>query len=207
MDRKRKMRGALVMAALLGTAALWGCERSEQGRTESANGNGAALDRVAGAEEDAVPSGVVELKPIDKAGLEKLLAETDAKVVLVDYWGSWCPSCMQKFPHTVELHDEYVDQGLKVVSLAVEYESETGPAAALEFLKKQNATFANFVADAKYEDFDAAIEAFDVGQFPTYRLFRKGGERIANFESGEGHEEIEAAIKKALEEQPAPSQQ
>lgn len=138
---------------------------------------------------------VVELKPIDKEGFEKLLAGSDAPVVLVDYWGSWCVQCMKQFPHTVEFHRKYADKGLKVVTLAVEFDTESGPPAALEFLKKQNATFANFVSELEYDD---ARAAFDVGQFPTYRLFRKG-ERIANFESGEGHEVIEEAIQKALD--------
>ncbi|MEX0701687.1 MAG: thioredoxin domain-containing protein [Planctomycetales bacterium] len=195
MDRIRTGGRPVLALAILALAAAAGCERPvEQGErgapAGSANANGAA-------------EAIVELKPIDKAGFDKLLAESDAPVVLVDYWGYWCPACMQKFPHTVEFHEKYAGRGLKVVSLAIEDKPDETRDAALEFLTKQGATFANYIADAKYEDLEAASKAFDVGPFPTYRLFRKGGALIANFELGEGHEEIEAAIKKALDEQPA----
>lgn len=193
MDRNGKPAWNAALVAMLAMATASACGSPQEDAVKKAENEA----------ENEAANAAVELKPIDKAGLEKLLAETDAKVVLVDYWGSWCVNCMKKFPHTVEFDKKYGDKGLQVVSLAIEFDPEMGPGSALEFLTKQKATFANFVADKKYEDFDAACEAFDVGPFPTYRLFRKGGERIGNFELGEDHEEIEAAIKKALEDKPA----
>src|SRR6476620_5040199 len=35
------------------------------------------------------------------------LARLRGKVVLVDFWATWCPSCVVQCPHTVELHKKY----------------------------------------------------------------------------------------------------
>jgi len=49
------------------------------------------------------------------------------KVVVVDFWGTWCAPCRKQVPNLVELHKRYKDKGLAVVGLA--YENEQGEAA------------------------------------------------------------------------------
>lgn len=55
------------------------------------------------------------------------LADLKGKVVIVDFWGTWCAPCRKEIPHFVALLKKYRDQGLEVVGL--NYENVDGAAA------------------------------------------------------------------------------
>ena len=57
------------------------------------------------------------LQPV--AGHEDLnsLAQLQGKVVLLDFWATWCSPCTEKLPYIAELHERYRDQGLIVIAL------------------------------------------------------------------------------------------
>jgi len=49
---------------------------------------------------------------VDKAGFDQFLAKHKGKVIFVDYWATWCGTCKEQFPHTVELQRKFGDKGL-----------------------------------------------------------------------------------------------
>jgi thiol-disulfide isomerase/thioredoxin len=67
----------------------------------------------------------------------KLPDSTKAKVVLVDFWASWCEPCKQSFPVMEEFHKRYGDRGLLIIAVNVD---ENRPDMEA-FLKKNTATF------------------------------------------------------------------
>jgi thiol-disulfide isomerase/thioredoxin len=71
-------------------------------------------------------------------GLEgKLPAATRGKVVLIDFWASWCDPCKESFPVMDELHKQYQDRGLLIIAINVD-ENRSDMEA---FLKKHKADF------------------------------------------------------------------
>jgi thiol-disulfide isomerase/thioredoxin len=54
------------------------------------------------------------------AGATVRLADYKGKVVLVDFWASWCPSCKTSFPALDALHREYQVKGLEVLAVNVD---------------------------------------------------------------------------------------
>ena len=70
-------------------------------------------------------SGVVNL-----AGGE--LPATAGKIVLVDFWASWCTPCKASFPMMAKLHADYAARGLVIAAVSVDEKS----AAAQAFAKK-----------------------------------------------------------------------
>jgi thiol-disulfide isomerase/thioredoxin len=67
----------------------------------------------------------------------KLPDSLKGKVVLVDFWASWCVPCAKSFPLMEELHNKYKDRGLVIVAVSVDEKA----ADMTKFLKKQPVTF------------------------------------------------------------------
>ncbi len=99
-------------------------------------------------------------------GTEVSLADYKGKVVLVDFWASWCGSCQAAFPAVDALYQELHDRGFEVVAVNVDE-------------RRQDA--ASFLADKPHSMtilFDpkgTAPEAFGVSAMPTSFLIGRDG--------------------------------
>ena len=58
------------------------------------------------------------------------LDELKGKVVLLEFWATWCPSCIAMIPHHNELAKKYADQGLVFIGICDEDKAEKMPALA-----------------------------------------------------------------------------
>lgn len=66
-------------------------------------------------------------------GKDVKLSDYRGKVVLVDFWATWCPPCVKEIPHFNELAAEYGDKGLAVLGVSVD---QGGFKAIEKFQKK-----------------------------------------------------------------------
>ncbi len=48
------------------------------------------------------------------------LASYRGKVVLLDFWATWCDSCREEIPHFVQLQSKYGDQGLQIIGVSMD---------------------------------------------------------------------------------------
>ena len=137
----------------------------------------------------AEPPTSVELHKLDGASFS--LASLKGKVVVLDFWASWCIPCRSSFPFFDSLQRRYAYLGLEVVGLTLE---EDGDAVAA-FLDDIPAGF-QIVRDPSGK----AGEAFDVVAMPTTFLLDRDGKVAARFEGGDKHThaQLETAVSTLL---------
>lgn len=140
----------------------------------------------------------ITLRVTDERGLAEAIARHRGKVVLVDYWATWCMSCVELFPHTVELHRELSEQGLVVIS--VSFDAPEAESAVLAFLKKRGATFENFLS--RYGAGMESFEKFNLpGTLPQFQIFDREGNLRHTFpaaQSAPDTEALDAAVRELL---------
>lgn len=86
------------------------------------------LSQTAGAQEPAPPFSGIDLQ----SGQEISLADYRGKVVLVDFWASWCPPCVESLPAYNQMRNEIGTAEFEIIAINVDENTEDG----LEFLEK-----------------------------------------------------------------------
>lgn len=116
------------------------------------------------------------------------LAQLEGKVVLIDFWGTWCGPCMDGMPKLKELNAKYKDD-LQVVGIASDRE------AAWRTGIEQNELDWIHLLDAKG---DIALNNYNITGYPTKLLIDRDG-LIAFKEIGENDEsELEDILKSLI---------
>jgi thiol-disulfide isomerase/thioredoxin len=160
----------------------------------------------------------IELQVVDLNGYEAALGKLHGKVVLVDFWATWCLPCRKQFPHSLELHRRFRDRGFTVMSVSID-QLDAGEtldelkSRVLEFLTEQRAIFPNLVmpmtelAAGDPAATDVLAERLDLpgGSIPHFKLYDRQGNLVHKFfmdpDTGAGFQpsEIDTAIEKLLE--------
>ncbi len=87
------------------------------------------------------PTPAAEFKLPDLDGRPRTLAElrgTPPKVVLLDFWATWCIPCIEELPDLKKLHADFKDRGFTMVGIAVD---EEGKEAVAPFVKENAVSY------------------------------------------------------------------
>jgi thiol-disulfide isomerase/thioredoxin len=131
------------------------------------------------------------------AGKKLSLADLKGKVVIVDYWGTWCPPCRMEIPHFVELAKRY-EKDLVIVGMTWE-RGQTGPkveAQVKAFAKKLGASYPMILL-SKQADL-AAVPNLEA--FPTTLFIDRQGRVRAREEGYRDLKDLEKLVKALVKE-------
>ena len=79
------------------------------------------------------PSAKLDFTLKDMNGAEVRLADHKGKVVLLNFWATWCPPCKMEIPWFVEFQEQYGSRGFQVLGVSVDDPPEKLPPFAREF--------------------------------------------------------------------------
>ena len=154
----------------------------------------------------AVKSGPVELKFPDLDGREIDLAKYRGRVVLLDFWATWCVPCMAEMPNLKAVYAKYHGQGFEIIGitddiLAQDPQNPKGSEKTVATLKaalvKEHMPWPQ-LWDTRVQDpptVKRLLRQFDVHSLPTGMLFDQAGRLVTTDTQGD---KLEAAVERLL---------
>ena len=171
------MRKLVLLIAVVGiTAAIYVASRHQSNISDA---NVAPADHPPAA----------EFSLTDLSGQKLALASFKGKVVLLDFWATWCDPCRAEIPHFVEMQNKYGKEGLQVVGISMDDEEQP----VREFYNKFRMNYPVAVGDA-----DIARSYGGIFGLPVAFIIGRDG-RIYGKHIGETSPDVlEKDIKKLL---------
>ncbi len=101
-----------------------------------------AAEKAAKAIQDSLAVGAKfpDFNVTDVAGQPLSVAGEKGKVVLVDFWATWCGPCRAEMPNVIAAYKKYHDQGFEIIGVSLDHEK----AELSSYLKDQNITWPQF---------------------------------------------------------------
>ena len=138
----------------------------------------------------------------DVDGKKVSLADMKGKVVLVDFWATWCPPCVASIPRLNALAEKYRERGFEILGVNVDAKHEdvgdakTALMVVRRFLVSYNVTWTNLMNGDGPVDF---AKAFGVEEIPANFLIDRDG-KVTALELTD--DALERAVAKALGDRP-----
>lgn len=117
------------------------------------------------------------------------VSDFKGKIVLLEFWGSWCGPCRQENPELIRIYDKFHKKGFEILGVAAESNREKW----LEAIKKDKLPWANVTDIINFNNM--AVMIYNVYRFPTNYLIDRTGTIIEKDISGE---KLEAKLRAIL---------
>ena len=127
----------------------------------------------------------------DLTGQRLSLSTYRGKVVLLDFWATWCDPCREEIPHFVELQSKYRNQGLQIVGVSM----DDGPEPVRDFYQHFNINYPVVMGNAKIGELYGGVLGLPIA-FLVRRDGRIYGKHIGATDITVFEEEIISLLQK-----------
>jgi peroxiredoxin len=132
-----------------------------------------------------------KLKDVDGKPVE--LSQFKGKVVILDFWATWCPPCRTEIPGYIALQKKYADDGLVVIGVSVDTD---GPGPVKKFMKDFGFNYMVVMADDSIQDAYGPIQGY-----PTTFIIDRDGhirdKKLGRMPAAEFEKKVLAVLRPA----------
>jgi len=155
-------------------------------------GNPGGASALVAGDEDGDLKTAPDFTLVDIYGKETSLSDFKDKVIILDFWATWCPPCRQEIPHFIELYNEYKDEGLEVIGVALDSNAEK---TVRPFSEKEGINYTILVGNREVTELYGGIMSI-----PTTFIIDREGRIKKRYVGYRDKKVFEDDIKELLEE-------
>jgi len=112
---------------------------------------------------------------LDMDGIKISSREFEGKVVVVDFWATWCQTCVQELPAFTALQEKYGKEGLVVIGIALD---ELGAQSVKPFIRQHGINFTVLAGDTSVQLAFGGLDGL-----PTTFIFDRDGKLVSKHSS------------------------
>ena len=143
--------------------------------------------------------------PFSQVGIDGQLVNVEnlkGKVILIDFWGSWCVPCRISHPALKKLYEKYKNKGFEIIGVSNEVNSKNiadQDKAWRKAVKEDGINWLHILYDPQVFD---AVKAYDINGYPTKFLIDQNGKFVMRIlgNSEKLHSELQAKLASLLPE-------
>lgn len=136
-------------------------------------------------------------EPVDYDDLRAELDSRRGRVVIVNFWATWCMPCRVEFPDFVRFGKEFADKGVDVVFVSTDYEPDMPH--VVDFLKEHDVPWESYIKTGVDFEFITSFHSEWSGALPATFVFDKDGRLRVFWEGLTSFDELEASVTDVLE--------
>ncbi|MBY0504852.1 MAG: TlpA family protein disulfide reductase [Bryobacteraceae bacterium] len=138
-----------------------------------------------------------KLISIDEAGYAKLIAAQKGKVVLVNFWATWCQPCRKEMPALAKLATRLAPKGMVLATVSADEPEDEATARA--FVRQSGIKGPSYLKQVKNDDkFIASLDPKWSGALPALALYDRTGKKVRVFIGEADLAKVEADLLKLL---------
>ncbi|MDF9826697.1 thiol-disulfide isomerase/thioredoxin [Ereboglobus sp. PH5-10] len=125
----------------------------------------------------------------DIAGKPLTVSQFKGKVVLIDFWATWCPPCVAEIPNVLAAYQKYHDKGFEIIGISLDRDK----AALLKYIEQQKMPWPQYFEGDNPQN--TLSEKYGVETIPTTYLLDAEGKIVATDLRGN---DLEQQLEKLL---------
>jgi len=130
--------------------------------------------------------------------IDEIKKQNEGKVVLYNFWATWCGPCKEEFPDLMKLYNNYKDEGFVIVFFSLDIPEQIDTKLK-PFLKNHSVNFLTYLID--FQNNENIIDYFDKdfgGAIPTTYIYDKSGNLKQKLVGSREYNQFESLIKDLL---------
>ena len=147
----------------------------------------------------ATPSPVTQIRTVDAKQVRALVDAHKGKVVVLNFWATWCPPCVREFPALIKAYEQYHDKGMNMYAVSMNSPEEM--ADIKEFVQTHKPPFPIYLKDEQDATFNEAMLEEWFGEMPMTLVFDTAGKRVLAHTAEITFEELSGKVEPLLPRQ------